>query len=99
MSTNSECQILEVAKGKWFYILEDRHAPKGAWDWREHARGYGPFDSEEKAEGHLRDNHPNPGGHWTEPLPEGVTERDMSDDQVLKDLIAAAPNNTRRSRW
>lgn len=103
MSTNSECLILQVRKDQWFYVLEDRDAPKNAWDWREYARGYGPFPTEEAAQEHLRNCHPNPGGSCTAPLPPGVDELDLAADSVLKRLIEEAPNNTRRApvrrRW
>jgi hypothetical protein len=38
------------------------HAPKNSWDWREHARAYGPFPSQDAAVKHLQSNHANPGG-------------------------------------
>lgn len=100
MSTNSECAFIEVAKGKWYYLLEDYDAPKNAWDWRDHASAYGPFATEEAADQHLRDNHANPGGSWTRPLPEGVDALDMSKDETLAKLIqsARAPTASRR-RW
>ena len=63
MSTGLECEFFEPKQGQWFYALQDYSCPVGAWDWREHAQAYGPFDSEEKAQKHLRDNHANPGGH------------------------------------
>jgi hypothetical protein len=64
MSTNSECEFIEPVKDKWYYILEDYHAPKNAWDWHEHATAYGPFPTEDAAKQHLGDNHANPGG-WS----------------------------------
>lgn len=99
MSTNSNCLILQVKPDQWFYVLEDRNAPKNAWDWREYATGYGPFPTEEAAEQHLRDFHPNPGGSCTEYLAPGVTELDLTEDTVLRSLIEAAPQHTRRTRW
>ncbi|MFY2658466.1 hypothetical protein ACOTC5_31170 [Achromobacter xylosoxidans] len=96
MSTNSECQIIQTKPDSWFYILEDRHAPQNACDWREHASAYGPFPSEDEACEHLRRNHANPGGHSTQELPPGVLELDVSDDPVLQRLLAEAPRNTRR---
>lgn len=70
MSTNSECLLIEVAPGKWYFVLEDYHAPKNAWDWREHAVAYGPFPTLEAAETEFR-FHANPGGSWTTPFEEG----------------------------
>lgn len=96
MSTNSECLFVQTKPNEWFYVLEQRSAPKNAWDWREYADAYGPFATEDEASEHLRNNHANPGGSCTEPLPEGVLERNMDDDNVLRDLIAEAPRNTRR---
>ena len=98
MSTNSECSIIEVSTNKWFYILEDYNAPKNAWDWREHASAYGPFPSEEAAIKHLDDNHANPGGFGTSPLPQGVTTRDLDKDATLKALIEGASAPRARSR-
>jgi hypothetical protein len=63
MSTNSECHFFQWGEGgKWYYLLEDYNAPKNAWDWREYATCYGPFDTEEKADYALRNGHANPGG-------------------------------------
>ena len=62
MSTNSECEFVEQDDG-WIYRLEDYHAPKNAWDWRENSKTYGPFPSFEVAVQHLRDHHANPGGY------------------------------------
>lgn len=95
MSTNSNCEIIQVKPAEWYYILEHRHAPKDAWDWRVHASAYGPFESEDQAFEHLRKNHANPGGHWTIELPPGVLEKDLSDDELIRKLIAEAPRNTR----
>ena len=61
MSTNSECLHFKWSDG-WYYLLEDDNAPRNAWDWREHATCYGPFETEEAAEQHLSANHANPGG-------------------------------------
>lgn len=85
MSTNSECLFIEVEPGKWFYVLEDRDAPKNAWDWREYATAYGPFSSEEAADKHLGDNHANPGGSDSQPYEEGYEP-----DEVMRRLIEDA---------
>ena len=101
MSTNSNCAFIEVAKGKWFYILEDFNAPKNAWDWRDNATAYGPFIDFDKAHQHLRDNHANPGGFWQSELPHGVESLDLTKDETLGRLIASAtaPTLARRSTW
>lgn len=65
MSSGLECHIIkDVKSGKWFYLLQNYDCPVGAWDWREYASLYGPFDTEEAAKKHLGDNHANPGG-WS----------------------------------
>ena len=64
MSTGLECTFIEVKPGRWYYLLEDWDTPKCAFDWRESATAYGPFDSEDEAVDHLDDNHANPGG-WS----------------------------------
>lgn len=92
MSTNSNCQFIQTEPEKWFYVLEHSHAPKNSWDWREHASCYGPFESEEKADEHLRDNHANPGGCEVCELPPGIEKLDLSKDEVLQRLINEAEN-------
>lgn len=96
MSTNSECQFIEIKKGQWYYILENHNAPKNAWDWREYASCYGPFPSLDAAEKHLSDNHANPGGACIIELADGESERDLSMmSEVLRKLIenALAPSS------
>lgn len=95
MSSNSECLFVQVRSDQWFYVLEDYSAPKNSSDWREHATAYGPFPTEDDADEHLRENHSNPGGSSTDVLPDGVTERDLSKDDVLRRLIEDAPRNMR----
>lgn len=90
MSTNSECEFIQVEPTKWFYILEDYSAPKNAWDWREHATCYGPFPTEDAADAHLRRNHANPGGATVSELPPGVTSLDLTKDETLARLIKEA---------
>ena len=84
MSTGLECLFFKIVEtGEWFYVLEDWNAPKGAFDWRAYATGYGPFDTEEVARLHLRDHHPNPGGSGVDP--------DASlTDEVLVGLVKQA---------
>lgn len=67
-STNSECDFTEVAPGEWWYLLDqmpnyDDEGEDHRWDWREDAIAEGPFASYDEAREHLRNNHPNPGGH------------------------------------
>lgn len=64
MSTGCECEFVEHEDGTWTYRLEDYHAPKNAWDWREYSTEYGPFGSYPEATDHLHRNHANPGG-WS----------------------------------
>jgi hypothetical protein len=85
MSTGLECDFIEVEPAKWYYVLEDGFAPKNAWDWREFARAYGPFPTEDTALEHLRKNHANPGGYNTAPYVEG-----FKPDETLAKLIAEA---------
>lgn len=102
MSTGCKCSKIEVATDKWYYLLEDRNAPKNAWDWRDHATAYGPFPTDEAADQHLSDNHPNPGGSSTIKLPAGEVSLDLEKDPVLKQLIetAVAPiSHAQRFRW
>ena len=62
MSTGLNCHFFEPEPGVWYYLLEDGNAPKQAWDWREFATAYGPFDDLIKAQTHLQEEHANPGG-------------------------------------
>lgn len=64
MSTGLECAFVKTG-GKWYYVLQDWDCPVGAWDWLEYATAYGPFDTEDSAHDHLRNNHANPGGSWS----------------------------------
>jgi hypothetical protein len=77
MSTGLECEFRERKPGEWYYVLEDWDAPKCAWDWREYATAYGPFASEDDANGHLSDNHANPGGYGVVRYEEGRNESDV----------------------
>ena len=85
MSTGLNCLFQEVAPGKWFYILESGFAPKNAWDWREYAHAYGPFRSLERAEQHLSDTQPNPGGWNINEYKDGYKP-----DAVMSSLIKIA---------
>ena len=87
MSTNSECQFIEVKPNEWFYLLEHENAPENSSDWRESATAYGPFLAFENAERHLRGNHANPGGFSKLPYKAGF---DLSKDPVLEKLIKQA---------
>ena len=90
MSTNSECLFVQKSTDAWFYILESPFKDGGGWDWRNTADAYGPFATEDAAQEHLRDNHANPGGYNVQPLAEGMTEIDLSNDDVLKRLLDEA---------
>lgn len=83
MSTNSNCNFYDVGR-KWFYLLEDSDTPKNAFDWRENARAYGPFPSEEAADDHLIENHANPGGTCN------CGAVDLAKDDVLRSAIESA---------
>jgi hypothetical protein len=64
MSTGAECYFVERAPRKWYYALQEW--PYGEWPEYE---TYGPFSTYKEAQGHLDDNHANPGGWSVEPLP------------------------------
>lgn len=97
MSSNTSCLFIQIKPAEWYCVLEHRNAPKNAYDWREHATGYGPFPTEAAATRYVFDQHGNPGGAEIEELPAGVLERDLDEDPLLRQLIAAAPGNTRRN--
>ena len=82
MSTNSECCIVKIETGKWFYILEGND--RNLWDWREGAFVYGPFTNAKAATTHLFQNHANPGGYYDEP------DGNTATDDVLKDCVNRA---------
>lgn len=65
MSTEFECQVIEIETGEWFYILQNWNCQVGAGDWREYATSFGPFGKQEAALDHLRETQPNPGGYQT----------------------------------
>lgn len=83
MSTNSECLFFKWKTGFWYYLLEDTHAPKNAWDWRDNAACYGPYQDEEDARKYLHMHHANPGGSSTEEEPD-------FNDKVLQDHVKHA---------
>lgn len=85
MSTGLECNFIEVAPGKWFYVLQDGNCPVQCWDWREYATAYGPFPTLDVAQAHLRKWHANPGGYSTEEY-----SADYKPDEVMAGLIATA---------
>lgn len=44
MSTNSECLIVEITQGSWYYVLEtDRWDDDDHGDWKDRATAYGPL--------------------------------------------------------
>lgn len=84
MSTGLECLFFKITEtGEWFYALEDWKTPKGAFDWRVYATGYGPFETEVAARQHLHDHHPNPGGSM-------MDEAASLSDLVLTGLVTQA---------
>lgn len=61
MSQQRRCDIWKATDGKWYLTLGD-------FEWAEEdseCTTYGPFSTEEDAEGEL-DNHSNPGGSCTD---------------------------------
>ena len=99
MSTGCNCLYLEIKKGEWYYVLEESDAPKNAWDWREYATACGPFATFDLAYEHLHAHHANPGGFSIGDLPVGVTERDLSKDEVLRNLITNATSPRKETSW
>jgi hypothetical protein len=87
MSTGLNCEFIRVTdEGKpdqYYYILEDCNSPKMAWDWREYARAYGPFRTEQLAQEDLRRWHANPGGSTHGDM----TLAEVEADPVLNKLI------------
>jgi len=91
LSTNLECRFVERKPGHWFYLLESGWA-ENAFDWREEADVYGPFDTQEQAYEHLRDNHANPGGFWV------MDHQTFVEDEVYKRKLDTAISPTGPSR-
>ena len=85
MSTGLNCLFQEVSPLRWFYLLEHSHAPKNAWDWREHSTAYGPFPTFEAADKHLDENHANPGGAEIRKFEPGYKP-----DAIMRGLIKTA---------
>jgi hypothetical protein len=81
--------VIEQQPSRWFYVLEDRGAPNGAWDWRDYATAYGPFPTQAAALKHLHDHHSNPGGYSV------VTHDRFRSDEVIERLLREAPARTR----
>lgn len=84
MSTGLECMFIEPKPNRWYYVLQDWSCPVGAWDWREYAKAYGPFRSENAANEHLRRHHANPGGSST------YENAAYTPDETLDALICVA---------
>lgn len=94
MSTNSECIIIEIEPAKWWYVLEDIHAPQNMSDWRKYATATGPFPTEEKALEDLDRYHANPGSfHTVEYDPSYVP------DDVMKRLMKEHTERQTKRRW
>lgn len=93
MSSGLECHFVTLETNEVFYVLQDYSCPVGAWDWREYAKAFGPFASEEAAEAHLYVNHANPGGGSS-------YDHKSGSDPVLDRLIASArASKSTRRRW
>lgn len=61
MSCQRRCDIWKATDGQWYMLLgKFEHAEE-----EEDCEAFGPFSSEEKAEGEL-ENHSNPGGFSTD---------------------------------
>lgn len=89
---SQEMVVVETENREWFYILEDKGAPKDSWDWREYATAYGPFPDIEKALEHEYDSDSDTSGY--EIIGYGVKPLDKTD----LDLIAKATANAPRMR-
>ena len=84
MSSGLECVFIEPERGRWYYVIQQHSCPVGAWDWREYADCFGPFQSYEYAGEHLRQNHANTGGHSIE------AHEDFRPSKMWDALIASA---------
>jgi hypothetical protein len=60
MSTERHCRIYRATDNKWYVELGDREYAS-----RSESTAYGPFDSEDAANGEL-DQHSNPGSIWSD---------------------------------
>lgn len=88
-----ECEFVEVEVGRWYYILQQENAPPSTWDWREHAKAFGPFTSVEDACEHLSSHYRFSDRPPVFPLPVGAFHADLNGDRVLKSLVAHAGKN------
>ncbi len=82
MSSNLNCEFIEISPKTWYYILEDSDAPKNAWDWFEYASAHGPFITFEKAQDHLHKNNSNPGGYNKYPY-----EKEFVPNESMRKLL------------
>lgn len=89
MSTNSECMFFQWNQGEWYYVIEDANSMENAWDWREFATCYGPFNTKEQANEHLYQNHANPGGAYIDKNPD-------KNDTVLQEFVKEAKNTKKK---
>ncbi|MGP3777011.1 hypothetical protein ACTWJ8_39880 (plasmid) [Streptomyces sp. SDT5-1] len=90
MSSGSACEVVEVAPGRWYYLIEDGDAPRNAFDWREHATACGPFGSWEAADDHVTACHGNPGGMEVTRF-EGSFEPDAVLARLIEEAHAPSP--------
>lgn len=81
--------FVEEKPGRWHYILEDYNAPKNSWDWMEHAKAYGPFQTQYQADQHLSDHHANPGGSFT------IKHTELKISPTLEKLLKESEKNKR----
>lgn len=73
MSTNCECCFIQTRPLEWYYLLEEYSEDEDGKQEEGPEYLHGPFSSFDKAHEDLHENHANPGGHWVEELPTGVT--------------------------
>lgn len=103
-STNSECELIEVTPGEWWYFLEQRWGDEERWgDWQNDMTCGGPYESYEDCWEGLRENHANPGGHNQIAFPQS---KDYLDERYIKAIAEAKERNEREaqsysgfSRW
>ncbi|MGY3582337.1 hypothetical protein ACVIGB_000739 [Bradyrhizobium sp. USDA 4341] len=93
MSSGLECELFEPEPGKWYYVLQSYSCPVGAWEWREFAQSYGPFQNQDATEEHLRDNHANPGGYTVS------AGSDFRMDDIYRKLISEAEDPSQSNRF
>lgn len=86
MSLQRETEFIEIEGAGWFWVVEDGHAPKDAWDWREYASCRGPFATQAETDADCMRRNGNTGGYSTGRLTAGQ----VLADPVLKGLVEKA---------